>query len=222
MRAVAVALAACSVAQPARHTERQTDGRPVAVAGETMEYRVSLRGIVVGHVQVAVGQVGVVDGHPAIVIRARGTSDGLAALIADITWELTTTLDLEHGTVLHDVEEAWASAAGHEEHDRKEHDHGYDILAAAATLRGLSIGSAASLDVEIAGADIPVEIHDAGPDHVPGSGVPAVRLAGIAMNEHAFSVFLSDDAARVPLRLATTTPWGDVDVRLVDYHAPAN
>src|SRR5436305_5149877 len=100
MRLVVVAAAAaCSVAQPIHPLARRTDGRPIAVAGETMDYRVSFRGITIGRVEVAVGQPGIVDEHAALVIRARGTADGIVAMFADLTWELTTTVDLDHGTV---------------------------------------------------------------------------------------------------------------------------
>src|SRR5262245_46643186 len=76
------------------------DGRILAVAGETIEYQVELRGITVGRVQVGVGKPGWVEDRPAIIVRSRGTSAGIVALIGELRWELTTTLDLQTGSAL--------------------------------------------------------------------------------------------------------------------------
>jgi len=226
MRGLVIALVACSTAQPIRRSAPQTaspvDGHPITVAGETMEYRVAFRGITVGRVVVAVGEPGIVDGRHAVIFRARGTSDGLAAVFADLTWELTSTVDVETGTVIHSVEEAWAHApGGHDEHDREEIDEGYDLVAAVSTVRGLPVGVLPELEVHLGGGHIPVELDQAGVERVPGQAVLGLRFDGEAFSDKHFTVWLSDDAARVLLRGKTETELGDVEVTLVDYHAPA-
>lgn len=196
------------------------------VAGEAMEYQVSLRGVTVGRVQVAVGQPGWVDGHRAIIVRSRGTSAGFLSLVSNLRWELTTTLDLTTGVPLHEIEESWLQAAGEPEHDRTDHDwHGseYNLHAAAGALRAWhsQLGARIAFEVQIDQADLEVELWDAAREYVQSAHQPAVRYDGIARSKYHFSVWISDDAARVPLLLRTDTKWGAVAVELVGYDPPS-
>jgi hypothetical protein len=190
-----------------------------------MEYQVALRGVTVGRVQVAVGQPGWVTGHRAIIVRSRGTSAGFLSLVSNLRWELTTTLDLATGMPLHEIEESWLQAAGEPEHDRTDHDWDdarYNLHAAAGALRAWhsQLGARTAFEVQIDQADIDVEMWDAAREYVPSAHQPAVRYDGIAREKYHFSVWISDDAARVPLLLRTDTKWGAVAVELVDYDPP--
>jgi hypothetical protein len=49
-----------------------------------------------------------------------------------------------------------------------------------------------------------------------------VRYDGIAMDKYNFSVWISDDEARVPLLMRTETKIGSVAVEMVRYDPPAN
>jgi hypothetical protein len=201
-------------------------GQTFGVPGEAMEYQVALRGVTVGRVQVAVGQPGWIEGRHAIIVRSRGTSAGLLSLIKNLRWELTTTLDLATGLPIRELEESWLEADGEPEHDRSERDwgsdRGYNLHAAAGALRGWRSreGQRATFEVTIDHFAVDVELWDAAREWAPGAKQPAVHYDGIALDKYSFSVWISDDEARVPLRLATGTKWGDVTVELVDYDPP--
>ena len=65
--------------------------------GETMSYDVQLAGVLVGEAQLAVGEVGIVDGRRALVVKSRAATAGAAELIAHITDEATTLIDVDTG-----------------------------------------------------------------------------------------------------------------------------
>jgi hypothetical protein len=194
-----------------------------AVPGEAMEYQVALRGITIGRVQVAVGQPGWIDGTRAIIVKSRGTSAGFLSLIGDLRWELTTTLDMTTGLPMRELEETWVDIEGKAKHRRRDRagSGGYNMHAAAGALRGWRSqqGQRAELDVTIEQWQIGVEVWDAAREVLPGPR-PAVRYEGNAHQKYDFAVWISDDEARVPLRLRTETRWGAVTVELVDYEAP--
>ena len=74
----------------------------------------------------------------------------LVVLIGDLTWELTTTLDRERGTVIHSEERSSVHVNGDEEAEHEVRDEGYDLLAAGATVRGLPTGGSASFELDAA------------------------------------------------------------------------
>lgn len=192
------------------------------VPGETMEYQVDLRGLTVGRVMVAVGQPGWVGARPAIIVRSRGTSAGLLSTITDLRWELTTTLDLETGEVLHETGESWVTFNGKKDHDRFDRDGSSDlnVHAAVGVLRAWRshVGERAKTDVTIESSTFGVEIWDESREFL---GVrPAVRYHGLAHDKFAFDVWIADDASRVPLRVRTETKWGTVEIELVHYDVP--
>jgi hypothetical protein len=199
-------------------------GSTHAVAGEAMEYQVSLRGVTIGSVQVAVGKPGWFEGHRAIIVRSRGASAGFLSLITNLRWELTTTVDLDTGLPLHELEESWLEADGEPEHHRDDHDwggdHGYNVHTAAGALRGWKsrAGQRAQFAVTIDHMDIDVQLWDAARETAVKQ--PAVRYDGIARDKYRFAAWISDDEARVPLLLRTDTKWGAVAVELVRYDAP--
>lgn len=49
---------------------------------------------------------------------------------------------------------------------------------------------------------------------------PAVRYDGNVEDKHRFTVWISDDVARVPLKMRAATKLGVVEAELVHYAAP--
>ena len=196
-----------------------TAATPFAVPDEAMEFRVSLRGITVGLVQTAIGQPGWVDGKRAIIARSRGKSDGLAALLGDITWELQTTVDLGDGLPIEDREEAWVAFAGEQEHHVETHaaDGDHDVHSIIGEMRGWTFlpDTRREARVRLGGAHLPVVVWPAAKELVADK--PAIRYDGRVRDQLPFELWISDDAAHVPLAFRTDTPLGEVAVELTDY-----
>lgn len=234
----AVLLSACAgqFANPLDSEEMVDAGeeeRPIGpahgVEREHVEYEVKLRGIVVGKFQVAVGSRGVVDGRQAVVVRSRGLGAGLADAFGDFQWDLTTTVDIDGGCVLEEDEEISISVGGKRKHQHqvrkfKLDECRHNIHTGAGALRGWRshIGSTAVLDVSFDFGSIDIALTDAARETigtVQGS-TPAIRYDGIVRGEHKISGWLSDDDARVPLRMRSGSKLGDVELEMVRYEVP--
>jgi hypothetical protein len=198
-------------------------GAPLAIAGESMVFELTFRGIRAARVQVAVGQPGWVDGRPSIIVKSHGETDGLIALIGGLDWTLATTMDLERGTPLLVVEDAIVTFRGKTEtnHERST-DPRHSIHSAVCVLRGWRSkpGQQASLVMRIDQAQIDLQLQETAHEFLDGANKPAVRYEGVARGKFPFKIWISDDTARVPLRMETSTKWGDVAVELVEYNAP--
>ncbi len=198
----------------------------LAVPGELMEFAIAWRGVTVGHVQVAVGEPGYVHERRAIIVRSRGTTDGILALLGDLSWELTTTVDLDNGMPIESDEISSATLLnGKTEHDHRHHhqdpsDRRHDVHSLAGVLRGSSPegNQRLELEVDIGGANIPIVIWREAREFLKGMKAPSIRYAGTAFGKFTFQLWLSDDAQRVPQRLHAASRWGTIDVGLVDYH----
>jgi hypothetical protein len=112
--------------------------------------------------------------------------------------------------------------AGQKEHDDDRHDWHegdtrHDLHSAICTLRGWQPGPKDSREVRIGlgGGHFSLTIGPAG--HGIVGGRPALRFDSIAAEESHFTIWLSDDTARVPLAAETETPLGTVAVQLTDY-----
>jgi len=186
-----------------------------------MEFRASLRGITLGTVQTAVGRPGWIDARHAIIVRSRGHSEGLAALLGDIRWELSTTVDLDAGSVVEDRENAWVELAGENEHFERSYVGEHDPHSFAGVLRGWhsTAGQHATARLGVGGAHLPVELWHAGTELVGDK--PAVRYDGKA-HEVPFQLWISDDTARVPLAFRAESPLGTLAIDLVDYQVTAD
>ena len=228
--ALAVVLAGCAglapgLAEPPDAEPGELTGQTFGVPGEVLEYQVDLRGMTIGHVVVSIGQPGVVDGHRAVVVMSRATTAGIASLLGDARWELTTTLDMDTGLPLHEIDEKWIELKGKPaKHDRDERDgadRGYNLHAAAGALRGWKSvsGQHASLDVVADDFHADVEVWEAAHEYLASAKLPAVRYDGTAI-DRPFSVWISDDEARVPLLLRRQTKFGLATVELVHYDPP--
>jgi hypothetical protein len=230
VRASIVALAGCNAAlpSPAPPGQRVTvNGTSIAVAGETLEYRVQFRGMHVGTVQTAIGMPGVIDGRRAIRAHTRARTDGVIALFGEMAYELDTTIDLDTGYPIEDRERGEATFAGKTERDHSEHvwsdgDHRHDLHSAIGALRGWSSrpGERVELDVVFGGGHSAVELWPSGREAVRAT--PALRYTGVTSRAKklAFTAWFSDDATRAPLAFRARTPVGDIAIDLVEYELP--
>jgi len=194
-------------------------GHAFAVPDETMEFRASLRGITLGYFTTAVGRPGWIDQRHAIIVRSAGHSDGVASLLGDIRYELQTTVDLDAGFPISDREEAWVEFAGQHEHQTGHYagDHQHDPHSFAGMLRGWHSepGNRTEARIGVGGGHFSVELWHAKTEVVAGK--PAIRYDG-RTHRAPFSIWISDDTARVPLAFRAESPLGTVAVDLVDYH----
>jgi hypothetical protein len=230
--ALAVVLSGCAnfapgLAEAPDSAPSELTDQTFGVPGEAMEYQVALRGVTVGTVVVSVGQAGVVDGHQAVIVKSRAATTGFASLLGDARWELTTTLDIDTGLPLHEIEEMWVEIKGkapkHRRDERDWAEGGYNLHAAAGALRGWKsrTGQRASIDVTIDRDQFEVELWEAAREYLPSAKQPAVRYDGVCL-DRTFSAWISDDEARVPLLLRRETKLGLATVELVRYDPPAN
>ena len=215
------------------------------IPGEGMEYRISFRGMTMATVQVAMGRIHWLDDmiglpmvdaatrlrmphHRALAIHSRGHTVGLLTLLGDIDWKLETTLDLDAGRGVTSAEEATVVLAGVRDHGKKNRHWGAgdifdDLHSAAAKLRAWNPkpGERLRLEVHIDEAQLRVEAWLAGREVISAPRpMPAIRYEGIADDKARFAVWISDDAARVPLRLRAESKWGAIGCDLVEYEPP--
>jgi hypothetical protein len=228
---VLVLLAACAVPavspKPVTNAGRRAEPAVFAVPGEAMEYQVSLRGIVVGRVRVAIGEPGIYEGKRSIIVRSRGITDGVLSMIGKINYELKSTLDLDRGLPIENEEESWVEIAGTKEHEKatemwSDDESQHDIHSAVGRFRGWrsTLGDTIELAVDIGGANLQLEASHAKREYVPRAKVYAVRYDGVIVSEYAFSAWVSDDPSRVPLKFATSSKWGAIVAELVWYQPP--
>ena len=189
----------------------------LAIPDETMVFTVALRGVTLARVQTAVGHAGEVAGHRAVIVRSRGHTEGILSMIGDLTWELTTTLDLDDAKAVAAVEESWATFNGRREHERSTHGADREDLHTAITLLRAwrpSTAERREVAVEIGGGRFALEVWLGARERLR---VPALRFDGLASDEFPFSIWISDDADRVPLRARVQTKFGEIAVELVAY-----
>jgi hypothetical protein len=201
--------------------------KPFGVPGEAMHYSAALRGLPIGKLVTAVGKVGWVDGHKAIIVKSRGESTGMIALLAELTYELTSTIDLDRGHVIESKEESWAVFAGEKEHELSTlGDEGrHDMHSATAAVRAWRSvpGQKGQLQVAVGSTTLDVQMRDAGHGFLVSAGEPAVRYEAIVEDKVKFTAWVSDDIARVPLRFECDIPtFGQLVVELAHYTAPAD
>lgn len=229
MRIAAVVLSACAASHPLPSVAVRplVGAHASGVPGEVMDYDISFRDITVGHVTTVVGKPGIVDGHRAIIVRSRGQSVGIAALAAELDWNLSTTLDIDRGVPLEQTETFVANAAGRREHGEKHrtYDEGepLDIHSTFGVIRAWpSETKDLAITTRIDGLTTELAIHETVREHIRGQPMPVIRYDGSAMDGKVhFWLWLSDDTARVPIRFVATTKWGLIRAELVAYDAPS-
>ncbi|MBA3452131.1 MAG: DUF3108 domain-containing protein [Deltaproteobacteria bacterium] len=214
--------AAKAVALPPAVTLNRLHGNP----GETMEFLITLRGITVGRVQTAVGQPGLISGRQAIIVKSQAIGEGVIAIATDYRGELTTTLDLERGAPMSMRKEEWMVVLGKPDHNEHSQSWGitndrHEAHSAAGLLRGWISrpGDRATFRLWFGGGT-EVTVVNSGRVLFPVGNRPAIRYDGTVGTEHPFTVWISDDTARVPLRMRAPTPLGVAEAELVHYDAP--
>jgi len=200
-------------------------GAAHGVENEHVEYEMKLGGLTVGRFQIAVGKRGVIDGRPSVIVRSRATLAGAGTLLGNVGWDLTTTVDIDSGFAIAQTEEITVDAAWREGQHKSSQtwtigERHHNAHSAAGALRGWFTGPGAQDTVEVALLDhmLPVTIADAAREMVDDK--PTIRYDGMVHGKRPFSVWLSDDTARVPLRMRLASKIGEVDVELVDYTVP--
>jgi len=200
-------------------------GAAHGVEGEHVEYEMKVASLTVGRFQVAVGNRGVIDGRPAVIVRSRAALAGMGSLLGNLDWELTTTIDIDSGFAIAQDEEVTIDAPGVHEHEKSTQtwsisDAHHNPHSAAGALRGwfTAPGAHDELDIDVVDTTVPVTIADAARDMV--GTTPAVRYDGLLRNKHSFSVWVSDDSARVPIRMRTGSKIGTIEAEMVDYSVP--
>lgn len=204
-------------------------GAAYGVENELVEYEMKLAGMTVGRFQIAVGSRGVIEGRPSVIVHSHASLAGAGTLLGSLEWDLTTTVDIDSGFAIAQTEDVTIDAIGHAGHDHATHtwtiaDRHHNAHSAAGALRGWFTGPGAhdALDVALIDTSVPVTIADATRETI-GTAIgttPAVRYDGMLRGKHAFSVWVSDDTARVPLRLHSGSNLGAVEVELVNYTVP--
>jgi hypothetical protein len=223
-------LAGCATAAGASMSASKADSSPLELAkvhgvpGESMEYELTLRGLPVGRVVVAVGELGWVDGRRAIIVRGRGQSAGLAALLAEMVWEMTTTVDMDRGYVIGSREETTITFNGETNRETQEigDESAHDIMSAVGAVRAWRSVPAqrAKISIRFGSSSIDGTLVDASHEFLPSADRPAVKYTGTFKERFPFTGWISDDEARVPLEFECETPLGTVTAELVDYRAP--
>lgn len=224
-----VLLAGCAAAAGAptsAHTEVPPTQlvRAHGIPGENLEYEFTLRGLPVGRAVIAVGEIGWISSRRALIVRARGQSAGLAALFAELTWEMKSTLDLDRGHVIESHEETTIVFNGKTDHDTQDlgDEQAHDIISAVGAVRGWrsQVAQRAQISIRFGSTSIDGTLVDASHEYLPSAERPAVKYTGTFEDEFPFTGWVSDDTARVPLKFEVQTPLGIVTADLVDYHAP--
>jgi hypothetical protein len=82
-------------------------------------------------------------------------------------------------------------------------------------------GQHTSAEVELGGARFAVVVSNSGREYLTKAMKPAVRYDGRVHDKVPFAIWISDDAARVPLAFRAETPIGAVAIELVDYQISA-
>lgn len=221
-----VFLVGCAPMPVAKTTDAKTSANPpvLALAGESFEYRVELRGLTVGRVRVAMGEAGVVGSNQAVIARARADTDGVAMLFGKGSYELHTTLDLDDDKPIDHREEMWLEVPGmkRKQMHRDDRDGEHDAHSAIALLRGWRArpGEQLAVHFRVLDARLDVETWVAGREYLPASHTHAIHYEGMLESEHRFAAWVSDDPSRVPLRFELGSELGMFVVQLVAYQPP--
>lgn len=192
------------------------------VEREHVEYEMTLAGVTVGRFQIAVGSRGIVEGRDTVIVHSRAQLAGAGTLLGDVDWDLTTTIDIASGYAIEQteiiaVEAPWRTGKHEATTKWSIGERHHNAHTAAGVLRGWfsAPGANDSVGVTLLDHSIPVTIRDAARELVGDK--PAARYDGLLDGRRDFSVWISDDSARVPLRLRLASKIGAVEVNLVDY-----
>lgn len=202
--------------------------------GERIAFELTFRGIGVGLVETTVGQPGRYDDRTAVIIQSRATGTGVVEMITNYIGELTTTADFAEGFALAMRKEEWFEVLGKPHHDDYERTYPrdeqvHDLHTGIHAIRAWRSrpGDRAKITLTVAAKKLDLELVDAGRAIHPYRNTPAVRYTGAfdcgceGENDMVpFTLWISDDAARVPLRIHAKTRWGTARAELAAYSSP--
>jgi hypothetical protein len=146
-----------------------------------------------------------------------------------LVWVLESSVDLRTGHPIHSHSEYSAIFQGTHESDTRSRDWDvatdlHNLHSAIGVLRAWDpeVGEAGELRLRIGGR-FDVQLLMAGRAYAQWAEGPVIRIEGKSSigPGYGFTVWLSDDAHRVPLRLDAETVLGPARVDLVSYDAPA-
>lgn len=251
------------IALPSMPEETLKAGESFFIPGETLGFDISLRGVIGGTVQLAVGDPGVVDGRSVVIVKSLVQSAGFVAAIKEVRDEIVTMIDVETGAVLkHDLDSKFGDleaaistdmgkgapgtfaltytrkgqAPKHVIQNMPPDAIAFDVHAILGVVRGWNPqdGDEESFFM-ISGrrlwrSSLRVGAHET--IRTAMGKNPTIRIDGVAQRVTSglrdlkskqprnYSLWLSDDANRLPLLVMATTEYGDLRLELVEYDRP--
>ncbi|MBL4632549.1 MAG: DUF3108 domain-containing protein [Kofleriaceae bacterium] len=233
------------------------------IAGETMSFDVSLRGVLGARAVVAVGEPGYVDGKATIVVRSQVASAGIVAAIREVRDDIESWIELDKGLVVsHLANSTFGKKSSHVvsdlgggmpgpfvlEYTRKgkamvkirqklpKNANVFDIHAILGVLRAWNSDEGDETHFFLLSgrrlwrSSLRVGVRETIKTRM--GRYPVIRIDGVAqrvsrgladikkMKPRNFSVWLSDDADRLPLLIMATTEYGDLRVEMTEYTRP--
>ena len=99
----------------------------------------------------------------------------------------------------------------------------HDLHSAVGVVRAWPVppGEDLTLDLKVDGMSLDATFHEVRREAIAGHALPAMRYDGTAKGgRYKFWLWISDDLARVPLRLVAESKLGTIRIELVNYEAP--
>ncbi len=264
-------LAACGGQGPqAVHPEPAPQGEEVSlagvapffVAGESMTWEVTFRGIEGGRARVAIGAPVVVDGRRVLALSAEAESSGLLAAVKEIRDDQRAWIDADTGAPVRSESEANTSgklikvqtvftpdgksaalaiqigAGAARKMVRKLPDGGvYDPLGVLLVMRAWRAPVGARTGFYTLGGQrlwrTQLTVEGVEELRTPLGKSMTVKLTGVSTRLHAsgqidaskpprkFTVWVTDDERRIPVKIRAHTELGDLDVTATSYDVPA-
>ncbi len=243
-------------------------GPPRASLGERMGYRLSLRGIELAALQIAIGDVQELNGKQAIVVQSHVQSTGLANMVSTVDDHFTTWLEVATGRSLRFQADEQATA------NKADVEH---VVVEIASRTGTTVPVTFAVNDASPTTDTPqtvsmpdlwdfnsflIALRSWEPAVGATVAVEAMRsrwmwhletkfvgaeqletelgaLPALKFETHSrklgrdgqrtpnnadrdFTIYISDDADRVPLLVTAASDYGDVKLEIVDYQAGAS
>jgi hypothetical protein len=238
-------------------------GQSFFIPGETLSFDITLRGVLGGTAQLAVGEPGFVDGNSVIIVKSMVQSAGVIAAIKEVRDAIVTTINVETGAVLsHQLDSKFGDREAEIATDMGKGEPGtfslvytrkgqaplhvvqnmppdaiaFDVHAILGVVRAWNPqdGDEESFFM-ISGRRLWRSSLRVGAHETIKTAMgkhPAIRIDGVAQRVNSglrdvkskqprnYSLWLSDDANRLPLLVMATTEFGDLRVELVEYSRP--
>jgi hypothetical protein len=214
--------------------------------GESLAFELKVAGVLAGQAQLAVGAPGLVDGRRAIAVSSVMRTAGAFALIKEVKDEVTSYIDLEQLRPIRSTSDViFGPRRYHAETTFSDHGVAIDFRPEGQPARTIQYDFGEAVVHDAHSAMALVRTWKAEPGERMGLWVIGGRriwrtevwLAGTRLDgtsvrtrpdlapekgktPRSFSVWLSDDADRVPLRFSAKTELGEISIDLVHYERP--